>query len=126
MKKTILAAVAALATAAPAWAADPIVGLWQSQPGETGGRIHVEMYECGPSICGVIRQVVGNANTSVVGKRMIWDMAPQGGNRYSGGRIWAPDNDKVYRSKMTLQGNALEVEGCVGPFCRGQTWTRLQ
>ena len=49
----------------------------------------------------------------------------KGGGSYSGGKIWAPDTDKTYRSKMTLSGNALKVSGCVGPICRGQTWTRL-
>ncbi|MEM9794644.1 MAG: DUF2147 domain-containing protein, partial [Pseudomonadota bacterium] len=43
----------------------------------------------------------------------------------SGGQIWAPDDDKTYRSNMALDGDSLKVEGCVAIFCRGQTWTRV-
>ncbi|MEL7184660.1 MAG: DUF2147 domain-containing protein, partial [Pseudomonadota bacterium] len=68
-----------------------------------------------------------NDNTSIVGRQIIWDMQPQGGGAYGGGRIWAPDQDKTYRSKMSLNGNRLKVEGCVlgGAICRGQTWSRV-
>ena len=126
MKRLLLSAAAVLGLAAPAFAADPVEGLWRTQSGETGGYLHVQISECGAALCGVIRQVVDSPETSIVGTRMIWDMQAQGGGQYGGGRIWAPDQDKVYRSKMTLQGNALKVEGCVGPFCRGQTWSRLR
>ena len=119
-------AVAALALSAGAALADPVVGTWKSQPGETGGYIHVDIAPCSGKICGTITKVVGNDNTSIVGKPIIWDMANNGNGKYSGGKIWAPDNDKTYRSKMQLNGNALKVSGCVGPICRGQTWTRLK
>ena len=52
-------------------------------------------------------------------------MAADGGGKYSGGKIWAPDRDKTYRSKMELSGDRLKVSGCVGPICRGQTWARV-
>ena len=80
---------------------------------------------CGDSICGTIAKGVDSDNTSIKGKRMIWDMKSKGNGSYAGGRIWAPDVDKTYRSKMSLNGNALKVSGCVGPICRCQTWTRV-
>ena len=61
-----------------------------------------------------------------IGKRMIWGMQANGDGSYSGGKIWAPDRDKVYSSKMSLSGNALEVSGCVLVVCRAQSWTRVQ
>ena len=64
--------------------------------------------------------------SDTVGKRMIWDMAAKGDGSYSGGRIWAPDRDKVYKSKMQLDGNTLSVSGCVAVICRSQTWTRVR
>ena len=124
LKRIALAAAAALGVAGPA-AADPVHGTWRSQPGETGGYIHVRIGSCGATICGEITEVVGNDNQSIVGRAIIWDMQPQGGGEYRGGRIWAPDQDKTYNSKMSLSGNRLEVEGCVAVFCRGQTWTRI-
>ncbi|MBM2576980.1 DUF2147 domain-containing protein [Jannaschia sp. Os4] len=126
MKRIILAAAAVLGMAGAA-SADPVLGRWQSEPGETGGYIRVDLAPCGGQVCGTIASVHGNDNTSIVGRRIIWDMNANGGGRYSGGRIWAPDQDKTYRSKMELQGaNQLKVSGCVGPICRGQTWTRVR
>ena len=125
MKKII--ASAALAVLGSAASADDVLGTWQSEPGETGGFILVNMVQCGSKICGTIAEVVGNDNTSIVGRQIIEGMSPNGGGKYSGGTIWAPDNDRTYRSKMTLSGSSLEVEGCVlgGVICRGQTWSRV-
>ena len=125
--KTLFAATAlVLAGAGTGLAADPDEGEWKTETGDTGGYLHVKIAACGAALCGTIDKVVNNENTSIKGKRMIWDMQAKGNGSYSGGRIWAPDVDKTYRSKMSLNGNALKVSGCVGPICRGQTWTRLQ
>ncbi|MEL6700246.1 MAG: DUF2147 domain-containing protein [Pseudomonadota bacterium] len=122
-----LIAAAALAVLGTAASADPVLGTWKSQPGETGGFIHVSMAQCGTKICGTIVDVIGNDNTSIIGRQIIANMSPNGGGAYSGGTIWAPDTDKTYNSKMSLSGGSLEVQGCVlgGAVCRGQTWTRL-
>ena len=125
MKRIILTAIAALGFAGAALA-DPVEGTWRSQPGETGGYIHVRIVPCGSEICGVITEVVGNANQSIVGRTIISGMRPQGNGAYRGGRIWAPDQDKTYNAKMSLQGaDQLKVEGCIAVFCRAQTWSRL-
>ncbi len=133
MKRLTLAAgFAVLATGA--FAADPIDGLWKTQPGDTGGYLHVSIGSCGSAICGTIDSAFdaqGNEQLSYenLGKQIIWDMIPEGGGKYDDGKIWAPDRDKTYGSKMTLDGqNTLTVKGCVagGLVCRGQTWTRVQ
>ncbi len=125
--KRILATAAAMVMVAGAAMADPVVGTWKSQPGETGGYIHVKIAPCGSNICGTITKVVGNDNTSIVGRKIINGMKANGGGKYSGGTIWAPDTDKTYKSKMALSGNKLKVSGCVagGIICRSQSWTRL-
>ena len=54
MKKIILAAaVAALGTSA---LADPAAGTWQTEPGDTGGYLHVAIAPCGAAICGTIKE----------------------------------------------------------------------
>lgn len=125
---SILAAALAFA-AGPALAADPVVGLYKTQTDDNGNFGHIEIYECGSAICGVIRKAFDNTGTPVksdkVGKRMLWDMQPEGQGVYGKGKIWSPDRDKTYRSKMTLDGQKLKVSGCVFGICRGQTWTRL-
>ena len=50
-------------------------------------------------------------------------MKIRGNGRYRGGKIWAPDRDKTYKSKMLLDGDVLSVSGCVLVICRDQTWT---
>ena len=129
---TLAAAFAAMATTA--FAADPVDGLWKTQPGDTGGYLHVSISECGSAICGTIDTAFsadGNENLEYenLGKQLIWDMVPDGGGNYSGGKIWDPERDKTYNSKMTLDGqNKLTVKGCVagGLVCRGQDWTRIE
>ncbi len=112
--------------------ADPVEGLWKTQPGDTGTYAHVKIAACGDRICGTIAKAFDSDGKEIsspnVGKRMIWDMVPRGEGYYSGGKIWAPDRDKTYKSKMQLNGNRLKVSGCVlgGIICRGQTWTRVQ
>lgn len=127
--KTALAAL--VLSAGAAFASDPVEGVWRTEPGDSGGYLHVSVYGCGDAICGVIRKAVndrGEVNDSYehLDRRMIWDMRAEGGGRYGGGKIWAPDRGKTYNSKMTLDGDRLTVEGCVVFICRGQTWTRLR
>lgn len=123
-------AAAFILLAAPAFAADPVLGTFKTQPGDTGRFAHVELFECDANICGVIRKAFDESGAEVasdtIGKRMIWDMTADGAGAYSGGRIWAPDRDKVYKSKMQLSGDTLSVSGCVAIICRSQTWTRVK
>lgn len=52
------------------------------------------------------------------------------GDQYDGGKILDPDNGKVYKCKMKLDGtgNQLEVRGYIGISLigRSQTWTRVE
>ncbi len=110
--------------------AEPVLGVWKTQPGDNGNYGHVTIKPCGEEICGVLGdgfdgngKEVDNPNK---GKRMVWGMKPKGEGTYAGGKIWAPDRDKTYNSKMALNGDRLEVKGCVFGICRGQTWTRVK
>ena len=39
------------------------------------------------------------------------------------GQIYDPKSGKTYRSVVRRNANGtLKVEGCVGPFCKTQTW----
>lgn len=128
--KTLMTVTAALVLSAGAAIADPVEGLWKTQPGDDGNYGHIKVSSCGAAICGVIQDGFDASGKSVggenIGKRMLWDMKADGGGDYSGGKVWAPDRDKTYKSKMTLTGNKLKVSGCVFGICRGQTWTRVK
>jgi len=133
-KRAVAAAAVIVAGLVSAAGADPVSGLWKTQPGETGGYAHVEIAPCGASICGtIVKTVAGDAASGIAdptGKPILWDMKPNGDGRYTGGKIWAPDTDKTYKSQMTLQSpSKLKVQGCVGVCTaltsRSQTWTRI-
>ncbi|PWE30500.1 DUF2147 domain-containing protein [Maritimibacter sp. 55A14] len=131
MKSIVLSAGLVLAMAVPALA-DPVEGTWQTRPGDDGNFAHVEVESCGAAICGTLARAYNGEGQQIdsdnVGKRMVWDMKPQGGGAYGDGKIWAPDRDKVYDSRMELSGDTLTVKGCVlgGLICRGQDWKRVQ
>lgn len=130
MKRAFFAVT--LCFAATTALADNATGTWKTEAGDTGGYLHVSIAKCGAALCGTIAKAFekGGAASSTyehLGKKMIWDMQADGNNSYSGGKIWAPDKDKTYKSKMSLNGNSLTVKGCVagGAICRGQTWSRV-
>ena len=129
MRKIALAA-AALTLSAVSAMADPVVGTWKTQPGDDGNYGLVKISKCGNQICGVLGQGFDSAGNKIdspnIGRKMIWDMNIDGGGKYSGGKIWAPDRDKTYKSKMSLSGNKLKVSGCVAVICRSQNWTRVK
>jgi uncharacterized protein (DUF2147 family) len=43
--------------------------------------------------------------------QIIWDTNPTGDGRAIRGRIYAPDRDATYNSRLTLSGNTLVVCG---------------
>lgn len=61
----------------------------------------------------------------IIGLPILTGLSPAGAGRWSGGRIYNPQDGKTYASKLTLNPNGtLKVEGCVAVICRAQTWTR--
>ncbi|WP_138468364.1 DUF2147 domain-containing protein [Poseidonocella sp. HB161398] len=119
---------AALVAAGPLLA-DPAEGLWKTEPGRDGTFGHVSIAACGAALCGTLKEAFNadgsHRDSGAVGKPIVWDMRPEGGGQYDHGRIWDPQRDKTFRSKMVLEGDRLDVSGCVGPFCVAQTWQRL-
>ncbi|GIT94465.1 hypothetical protein JANAI62_10880 [Jannaschia pagri] len=121
-----VAAVLGLATAA---AADPIEGVWQTQP-DDGSYALVTIAPCGANFCGTITRTFnagGEYNSPNKGKQIVRNMAAQGGGAYEG-RVWRPSNDKVYLGKIQLSGNQMSLRGCVagGLICARQSWVKVQ
>jgi uncharacterized protein (DUF2147 family) len=127
MRMTMMMA-AGLCLAAGMTLADPVLGVWQTEV-DDGAYAHVTMAPCGPAICGTLSRsfnAAGEYKAATLGRQLVWDMQPNGKGGYTNGKIWQPSTDKTYRSKMTLEGNRLNVSGCVGPICKTQTWARVQ
>lgn len=130
MKKLSATALALALAAAPALAGDPVEGLWKTAPDDNGKFGHVRIAPCGDRICGVLERSFDASGAEIrsdnIGRQIVWDMQPQGTGRYGNGKVWSPDRDKVYKSKMSLSGDALDVSGCVLVICRESQWTRVK
>lgn len=129
MKRTILAVLTTLALAAPAYA-DPIFGTWKTIPDDNGNFGHIEVAACGAKICGKLVKSFDSSGKPVdsdnIGRNIIWDMTAEGDGKYGGGKVWSPDRDKTYNSKLELSGDTLKVSGCVLGICRdGGSWSRV-
>lgn len=106
-----------------------ITGNWLSAKNDEGKQISIEIYNCGEKVCGKITDVHYSNDTSIIGAEIIQNMQKKSDTRYSGGKIYAPDTEKWYKSKIKVRdANTLKVSGCVigGIICRGQVWTRIQ
>lgn len=132
MIKTNLAALTAMLMLVAGMAyADPVEGIWKTKPDDNGNFGHVQVKPCGPAFCGTLIKAFDGSGAQIespnVGKRIIWDMVAQGGGAYAEGKVWSPDRNKTYNSKMQLSGNGLAVKGCVLGICRdGGTWSRVK
>ena len=119
-----------LSLIAPVAFADPIVGVWKTDPTEMGTAGLVEVSACGAGFCAVIKGAADGsgdpAQAHLLGKQVFWGMLPVGDGRYEGGRLWSPKRDKEFNARLTLTGQTLVVEGCVMTICQvGGRWQRV-
>ena len=136
-----LFAVAALAVASPALAADPH-GVWLTEPGTS----RIRIADCGGALCGTIVWLKDpndaetqkpkldkfNADASkrsrpLMGVTIVIGMKPAGTDKWSG-QVYNAEDGKTYSGSVTMQGaNALKLEGCAlgGLLCKAQTWSRV-
>ena len=112
--------------------ADPIEGLWKTKPDDNGKFGYVDIAPCGAMICGVLVKAFDSSGAETpsdnIGKQIVWDMSASGAGTYEGGKVWAPDRNKIYKGKMQLSGDDLAVSGCVlgGVICRASDWKRVK
>jgi len=60
-------------------------------------------------------------NQKVIGMEILNELI-QEGEEFTNGHILDPENGKVYRCKVWMEGKVLKVRGYWGPFFRTQTW----
>lgn len=141
------AALIALSFSTPAQASSPdaYLGTWTTQ----GGKSRVQLYKCGDKLCGRIVSLsepnypAGDAeagqpkrdrnnpnearrNRPIQGMNLVWGFEWDG-SKWSGGKIYNPEDGKTYSCFMELQGNnKLHVRGYVGVSYLGKSvyWTR--
>jgi uncharacterized protein (DUF2147 family) len=129
MRKLILAALSLIAPVAIAGGG--VDGVWKTAVSDSGGYLLVTIGSCETNAtltCGTITEAFSKTGQDPgyehLGKLMVWDMQSKDGTSFSNGKIWDPEKDKTYSSKMKLDGNELVVKGCIAFVCSGQTWTR--
>ncbi len=126
--RTIAVAALALVVLAGGAAAEPLLGLWRTAPDDNGNSGLVEIAPCGSLLCGTLVRAFGPGGEEVaspdIGRLIITGTTARGGGDYRG-KIWSPDRDKTYSSRLTLAGDELGVQGCVLGICRdGGRWRR--
>ena len=133
----IALAVASLAVSGVALA-DP-TGVWRTVDDQTGqAKSLVRITNEGGKYVGRIQQLFGGnvcdkcegsyKGKNLSGVTVLWGVSSEGGNKYGGGTIMDPKNDKRYKVALTDNGNTLIVRGYVGVSAlgRNQTWQRVQ
>ena len=136
---SVVALLTALGGSSTAYAMDVPVGVWRTQAGDA----KVAISRCGDAICGHIvwlrapidpatgKPQVDDKNPNpslakrpIIGLPLFVGMKPTGEGKWSG-RIYNADDGKLYASNISLRDpTKLNVEGCVGAFCGGETWTK--
>ena len=114
MRTTLLGLALAFGLAGAA-SADPLLGSWRTAADDNGHSGLIEVTVCGRSLCG---ELVGafdeNGNpmqSPNIGRLIIWDTNPTQGGDYVG-RVYSPDRDEEYDSRLVLTGDSLSVSGC--------------
>ena len=126
--KTFTYTLAALVGLAGAAFADPLEGRWSTPTDDNGNSGLVQVAPCGAALCGTLVAAFDSSGAAMdsanIGRQIIFDTVAEGGGEYRG-KVWSPDRDKTYNSRLQLNGNTLSVSGCVLGICRdGGTWTR--
>ena len=115
-------------------------GLWMTQAGDAKVRVS----HCGEGICGVVVSLREPTNPAtgapfvddknpnpalakrpIIGLPLFSGMHAAGPGKWSG-QIYNADDGSTYASHVSVTGpDTLRVEGCMGAFCGGETWTRV-
>lgn len=116
MKRVIFVAAALEASAAIAYAQDPIVGNWKTELGDTAA-----IASCGSGGSGYCITLKPGKHAG----RQIGNFNGKEGS-YEG-KITDPDANKTYDGSLTVSSNALKTKGCgvLKVVCESQTWPRL-
>jgi uncharacterized protein (DUF2147 family) len=131
---------------------DQIVGVWATAPDEVDGNAHVEIYKNNGTYEGKIiwlekpvynpdddQGMAGQTKVDrenpdaalqsrpILGLQIMSGFQYGGDNKWKKGTIYAPDDGKTYKCKMTLSGDVLDVRGFIGISLLGRTeaWTRV-
>jgi len=140
MARWMIAGAAMLAVqgagAAPALAAEPILGRWVT--GEKDAVVAIR--KCGRALCGTIERFlippaggndqrdINNSDPAKRNRKLIGTAVLTGLTADAEawrGQVYDPKTGRTYTSEVRRKGNGtLEVKGCFGPICQTQVWKK--
>jgi len=126
-----------------AMAQSPILGKWKTiddntgkeksilEITERGGKAYGKILKIFPlpgenpdPVCDKCGEEDARYKKKIIGMEIIKDMEKDG-DEYTDGTILDPENGKIYRCKLWVEGKDLKVRGYWGPLFRTQTWKRV-
>lgn len=129
---------------ATTYSQDGVFGKWKTIDDETGEvKSVVDIYKCGDKVCGKIVKLFrkGGQNPDpvcdecptddprygkkIIGMEIIKDLEKDE-DEYEDGTVLKPDEGKIYKCKIWLEEDKLNVRGYWGLFYRTQTWERYE
>src|SRR4051794_38342357 len=134
MRTIVYSAIAVATGSAAALAADP-TGDWRVADGVA----NIRVAECNGSMWGVVaweqtpggrdtqNPDVSKQNRSTLAMPILIDMKKKPGVDQWEGQVYNAKDGQYYSSTIKpIDGNRLEIQGCVlGFLCGGETWTRV-
>ena len=137
--RTAFLAAGLLVIAAPAIAADPVVGEWYTP--DNGSKVRLGACSGQPALlCGVITWLPAaqindldkrNPNAAlqkrrILGSPTVLSFKQAGPGKWTGGKLYDPGTGKTYSGKISINPDGtLKVQGCVMMICQAQTWNRV-
>ncbi|MEN8121209.1 MAG: DUF2147 domain-containing protein [Bacteroidota bacterium] len=106
-----------------------IVQIWKAKDGLFYGKIMKLFDESKKdNVCDKCDEDDPRYNQKVVGMKIIMKMKKTDANEWTGGTILDPNNGKVYKCKLSRDGDKLAVRGFIGfsLIGRTQTWVPMK
>lgn len=134
MNRRIFLGLSLFAFLAQAAGPDQIIGNWLTPEGAS----KIDIAKCGDRYCGIIawmqspKNDVKNEDASkrgrpLVGAQIVNNFQYDGGNVYSGGKLYGPERGKSVDAKLVLvNDDTLEVRVSAGIVKKTVTWTRAK
>ena len=136
--RTVLLTLSLLLIAPPAFAVDPVEGLWNSPL--AGAKVQISPCPKQPAeMCGVVSTMPPdklderdkhNPNHAlrerpILGITAMYGFKQHAPGKWTGGRLYDPSTGKTYKGKLTASADGtLKVHGCVLMLCKSYTWSR--
>jgi len=103
-----------------------VVQIWKAKDGLFYGKIMKLFDESKKdNVCDKCDEDDARYNQKVVGMKIIMKMKKSDTNEWTGGTILDPNNGKVYKCKISRDGDNLSMRGFIGFSLIGRTQTWL-